>query len=198
MTLVSLRLAVIGFVLLPLCGQTETPIAAGLKRSPPEARRTVTRAADCSLRAFGHVCHQRVRRREHRASDTDAEPTIYDSIDDCSPFSSVDGSRQLEFDVASGRVTLSDDAGGLLAPAGGAPLKSVGTFAADETTQQVFVRVAGAIGRYTLVVPSDSEQCILAAGASDAANLERSWFGRPEEDPELPSDSDSSTGGPTA
>jgi hypothetical protein len=121
----------------------------------------------------------------------DSEPTIYESIDDCSPFSSVDGSKQLEFDIVAGRVTLSDDAGGLLAPTSdAAPLKIVGTFAADKTTQQVIVRVGGETHRYALVVPSDGEQCILAAGASNAANLERSWFGSVEDIPELPDQAD--------
>lgn len=183
---VSLKLGVIGFVLLSFWGQDATPNSARLTRSHPEAWRTVARTnihtIGCPVRA---MCRPRVRRHARGASDPSSEETIFDFIDECSPFSSVDGSQQLEFDIVSGLVTLSDDAGGLLAPAGDAPLKSVGTFAADERTQQVIVRVAGVNGRYTLVVPSDSEQCILAAGASNAADLRHSWFGSIEEDPEL-------------
>jgi hypothetical protein len=195
MALVSLKLAVIGFVLLGLWGQNATPARASSTRSPPEAKRTVARTnirtIGCPVRA---TCRPHGRRHTHRASDPSSAESVFDSIDECSPFFSVDGTQQLEFDVVSGLVTLSDDAGGLLAPAKDAPLKSVGSFAADERTQQVFVRVAGVNRRYTLVVPSDSEQCILAAGASNAADLRRSWFGSVEEDPEFPDRSEDNHG----
>ena len=87
----------------------------------------------------------------------------------------------------SGLVTLSDDGGGPRGPAGEPPA-SVGIFAADERTQQVIVRVAGESQRYVLLTPSDGDQCILAAGASNAADLRRSWFGAPEDDPTFSAD----------
>jgi hypothetical protein len=187
MALVSLKLALIGFVLLGSWRQNAIQTRASLTRNPQEVGRTVARTnvrtIGCPVRA---TCRPHMRRHSHRASDLSSEESIFDSIDECSPFFSVDGSQQLEFDIESGLVTLSDDAHGLMAPASDAPLKSVGTFAADERTRQVFVRVAGENRRYTLVVPSDGEQCILAAGTSNAADLRRSWFGSVEEDPGFP------------
>jgi hypothetical protein len=204
---VSLKLALVGFALVCLFGQSDVPANASLTRPPLDPRRTVDRRTDCSSRvsAFegraanaGHACRRSVRRQMRRATDPSSESSIFDTIDDCSPFSSVDGARQLDFDVIGGLVTLSDEAGGLLAPASGdTPLKSVGTFVADEKTQQVFIRVAGLKGRYTLVAPAGSDQCILAAGDTDAADLERSWYGAAEEDdPTLPSDDDDGSPSP--
>jgi hypothetical protein len=181
--LVSLELAAVGFVLIPLMGQNVHPNRASSIRPTSE-----TAAAPTGWRGAAHGPGHlvwRPRGSARRASDDDSAGDVYDSLTDCSPFVSFDGSKELDFDVVRGLVALSDDAGGAQVPAAAAAPTSVGSFAADQRTQQVVVRVAGERRRYVLLTPSDGGQCILAAGASSAADLRRSWFGAPEEDPTL-------------
>jgi len=198
MTRVSLRLLVSGFGLLFFSSQTAAGHEGSTHPALP-ARATAQRSHFCSHQAsqrgwLRYGAGQPLRgacRALAQDDDSDSSDlSIYDYVEECSPFSSVDGSRQLDFDSVTGAVTLEDDSADLPSAASDAtPGKAVGTFAADEDTEQVYVRVAGATRQYTLVVPTDGGQCILAAGATEAADLNRSWFGAVEEDPELPDDS---------
>ena len=112
------------------------------------------------------------------------EPTksksIADLLDDCSPFESSDGVRTLEFDAADHTVMLNEAVGdertkgALFAEH---PQVTQGTWTADETTRTVVLDLASIPTTYILVIPPSGMQCILARGATDAANLQSSWFG---------------------
>ena len=197
MTRVSLRLLVSGLGLLLFSSQTAIAGHEGLTYPALPARATA-HGAHCSHQASrrGWLRYGGVQARRGACSalaqddDDESDLSIYDYVEECSPFSSVDGTRQLDFDSVTGAVTLEDNSADLPSAASDTtPGKAVGTFAADEDSEQVSVRIAGATRQYTLVVPTDGGQCILAAGATESADLNRSWFGAVEEDPELPDES---------
>ena len=98
----------------------------------------------------------------------------------------IDGDRELDFDTASGAVTETDDTSGdLRGPAKSPAVRTIGTFVTSDQTRRVTMTIVGGpAGRYTLVIPADGDQCILALGKADAVNLQQSWFGEISDDPE--------------
>ena len=95
----------------------------------------------------------------------------------------IGGDRALDFDTAHGEVV---ETAAPAAPEGrGAPaITRVGTFSTAERTGRVVVVIAGVRREYTLIIPADGTQCILALGPPHAVNLERSWFGQVSDDPD--------------
>lgn len=66
----------------------------------------------------------------------------------------------------------------------------VGAFRVVGRTNRVMIVLGGVNHQYTLVLPTDSDQCILAKGDATAVDLSRSWFGTEEEDPGPPGQDD--------
>jgi hypothetical protein len=96
----------------------------------------------------------------------------------------MDGRADLTFDVDKGVVTETVDGAAQTSRAGSnAPtLQIVGAFRAVGRTSRVTIALGGVSRQYTLVVPTDGDQCILAMGDATAVDLSRSWFGTDEED----------------
>ena len=110
---------------------------------------------------------------------------VIDDLGGCTPFVAIDGERELDFDTEHGQVvetaTPSEGPG-----RGGAPSATrVGTFSTDDRTSQVVVKLGGVRREYTLIIPAEGTECILALGAPHAVNLERSWFGQVADGPDL-------------
>ena len=96
------------------------------------------------------------------------------------------GDRALDFDTAHGKVMETAAPTGPQAR-GAPPMKRLGTFSTTERAGKVVVTLAGVRREYSLIIPADGTQCILALGAPNAVNLEQSWFGQildgPDADP---------------
>lgn len=127
-----------------------------------------------------------------RLADDDSEPgdeamdaSVMDDLEACSPFSALDGDKEIDFDVASGEVTETEGASNRLRGDARSPsTKTIGTFVASDQTGRVTMTIRGARRNYTLVIPADGDQCILALGRADAVNLQQSWFGEISDDPQ--------------
>jgi hypothetical protein len=167
MTNAAFRLFTVGLSFLCLCGRSVPAASLAMETRRVPAARQVDDALDAPS----------------------SETTVADDLDGCSPFSSLNGKQTLEFDVATGLVTREDESAGAVSPVDDGPptTRAIGRFAVDERTRQVLVRLAGVTLQYTLVAPPDSNQCILAADEADTVDLERSWFGEVEDEPDLPS-----------
>ena len=107
---------------------------------------------------------------------------MIEDLQDCSPFFSLTGDKQLDFAADAVTETHNPSA---LPPRGEAPEIRAGTFVAVEATRRVRLRIDRAERDYILVVPTDSDQCILAVGTPQNANLQRSWYGQFGNDPEV-------------
>ncbi len=128
------------------------------------------------------------------AADQDAGPSssgsdlgVTEDLEDCSPFYNMDGSADLNFDADEGKVT--ETVGGAARTSGAsskAPTMEVaGNFRAIGQNR-VLIVLGGVKDQYTLVVPPEGDQCILAKGEATAVDLSRSWFGTEAEDPGPP------------
>ncbi len=166
------KLLVFGFILLCLSGRSAPASQAG------QLAPSVPAPASQSGKSVASVP------TPAGADDSD----VLDNLDECSPFSSMDGTQELDFDTMTGVVSKDDKAIARTVPADTRPAasKTVGRFAANEGTGEVVVRIGGTTRRYTLVAPKDSDQCILADGKAGSVDLRRSWFGEAEDDPDLP------------
>ena len=109
-------------------------------------------------------------------------PTASSQLDDCSPFTSFDGTQELDFDFAKRTITQKGDA--VIDGVGGYPdprlPSTTATFEVNEAARIVTVYWPGGARIYELVVPSDQGQCILAAGETGSTDLRTSWFGVPD------------------
>jgi hypothetical protein len=107
----------------------------------------------------------------------------------------MDGSADLTFDIDKGVVTETVDGAARTSRAGSdAPtVEIVGAFRAVGRSNRVTIALGGVSNQYTLVVPTDGDQCILAKGDATAVDLSRSWFGTDEEDPGPGGPDDSAT-----
>ena len=56
-------------------------------------------------------------------------------------------------------------------------IRKDGTWSASEESKLVVIELDSTRTEYVLVVPSDLQQCILAAGTASVADLNNSWFG---------------------
>jgi hypothetical protein len=115
----------------------------------------------------------------------DSDVDVATDLADCSPFYNMDGRADLTFDVDKGVVT--ETIGGAArtsrADSSAPSVQIVGAFRAVGQTSRVTVALGGVSHQYTLVMPTDGDQCILAMGEATAVDLSRSWFGTDEEDP---------------
>jgi hypothetical protein len=136
--------------------------------------RHVGRSVDCEPVAR---CDVGAGNPRARPTATPPESSIAAELSECSPFYGFDGSQELDFDPERGVVveTIDPPAGG-----GGArsspPIELAGTFSVKARTGRVFVAIGGVRREYTLVVPIESAQCILAFGSAKTVDLKRSWF----------------------
>lgn len=130
----------------------------------------------------------------HRASpaqdgpggDAFAYGSVLDDLEGCTPFLAIDGDRELDFDTSSGQVVETVIPEAPIRSGGPAETPTrVGTFSTAERTSQVSIVIAGVRRQYTLIIPGDGTQCILALGSADNVNLERSWFGQVSDGPDL-------------
>jgi hypothetical protein len=113
------------------------------------------------------------------------DAAVMDDLDSCSPFLAIDGDKELDFDTASGAVTETAGASeDLRGPASSPSIRLIGTFVASDQTGRVTMLIGGARREYTLVIPADGEQCILALGKANAVDLQQSWFGEISDDAE--------------
>jgi hypothetical protein len=113
--------------------------------------------------------------RDEQAALTIAE------LEDCSPFYSFSGLESLDFSGNSVFETRPDP-GSQLEPRSQDRRRA--TFDIDPDNGRVRVFTGRSRRDYTLVVPTDGDQCVLAAGPASAANLARSWFGEIQDDPD--------------
>jgi hypothetical protein len=119
------------------------------------------------------------------ADDSPAYVSVADDLGACTPFLAIDGERTLDFDVAHGEVVETVTPSGPQRSGGGAATTRVGTFSTAERASRVVTVLAGVRRRYTLIIPAEGTQCILALGGPQAVNLERSWFGQASDGPDL-------------
>jgi hypothetical protein len=112
---------------------------------------------------------------------------VAENLEDCSPFYNFDGGQELEFDTQKGTVTETHKALAQTSPADtqGPAVKIVGDFAVAQSNR-VETKLGGVMLEYTLVIPTDGDQCILAVGAATSVDLEQSWFGDVDQGPEPP------------
>jgi hypothetical protein len=111
------------------------------------------------------------------ADSTLAEPSVADDLEGCAPFLAIDGGRVLDFDSSRGKVVETVAPSPRQGRGGAPPTRRIGTFSTAERTSRVVIVLAGVRREYTLIIPADGTQCILALGAPHAVNMERSWFG---------------------
>jgi hypothetical protein len=131
----------------------------------------------CStLLALASSCNQE---KQQKSPDF----TVPQWLSVCSPFASLDGATTITFRLGDHSVEIAEaigderDRGAFFAKN---PKISRGTWTVDEAIKNVNIDLGGVTKRYTLVVPFSEGQCILSAGAIDAANLRNSWFGEPD------------------
>jgi hypothetical protein len=146
--------------------ELSAPKAHGLAGAPV-ARRAVTPAQDGA------------------AGDAFDDVPVADDLAGCTPFRAIDGERQLDFDTEHGAVVETATPSHPLRSGGAPPPTRVGTFSTTDRTSGVVIVLAGVRREYTLIIPADGTQCILALGAPHAVNLERSWFGEAADGPDL-------------
>ena len=140
----------------------------------------------------GSVDCEPVARCDLRAGKPRAKPiarlpdaTIVTELSECSPFSGFDGYRELDFDLEKGVVTETIDP----PPCGvgarnSTPIEIAGSFLVKARTGRVVVAIGGVRREYTLVVPVESGQCILAFGGPKTVDLKRSWFAAFSDEPD--------------
>jgi hypothetical protein len=117
------------------------------------------------------------------AEADEAPPPASADLEDCSPFYSFAGTEELDFE--DGVVVETREDAGSPPSRDRRAEKRRGTFAVDDASARVRITVGKTTRDFTLVVPTDSDQCVLAAGPANAADLQRSWFGELDDDPEV-------------
>jgi hypothetical protein len=146
-----------------------------------------------SAGATGHVTDCRRHRGVCRGlaedggefSDEALPDSVLDDLDSCSPFVAIDGDKELDFDTATSVVTeTAGTSSGLRGPTAAPSTRVTGTFAASDETGRVTLTIGPLRREYTLVIPADGDQCILALGKANAVDLQQSWFGEVSDDPE--------------
>jgi hypothetical protein len=108
---------------------------------------------------------------------------LADSLEACSPFYDIEGAKELDFD-ATGAVTESIQPPDK--PRGDGdqpPAEVVGRFEIAGPTGRVVVMIGNVRQEYSLVIPGEGSQCILAMGNAKTVDLQRSWFAAPSDDP---------------
>ena len=126
----------------------------------------------------GH-CRKAAPAQDGSAADAFPDVTVADDLDSCTPFLAIDGDRRVDFDRAHGTVIEAAVPSGPERGDGGAPSRRrVGIFLTNDRTGQVITVIGGVRREYTLLIPAEGTQCILALGAAHAVNLEQSWFGQ--------------------
>jgi hypothetical protein len=133
-------------------------------------------ATDCRR---GHGArHGCMTRADDPSDEVLSDASVMEDLDSCSPFLAIDGGRELDFDTASGAVTeTAASSDGLRDPASSPSIRMIGTFVASDQTGRVTMVIGGARRDYTLVIPANGDQCILALGKANDVDLQRSWFG---------------------
>jgi hypothetical protein len=121
--------------------------------------------------------------KSHIADEPTDEAAIVADLEDCSPFFSFTGAKQLDFDA--GTVVQTEDPSSPRDDLLTAPV--LGAFVVDEATRRVQLTFRKSTRDYTLIVPTDSDQCILAVGQPNAADLQQSWYGEFVDDPDASS-----------
>jgi hypothetical protein len=117
------------------------------------------------------------------AEDRSAGTAIVDDLEDCSPFYSFDGAQHLDFDDGGVSRTEESSAG---APGEAASATNAeGAYTADDASSRVRVTLGGARREYTLIVPTDSDECLLVVGDPHRADLRQSWYGEIVDEPEI-------------
>ena len=96
----------------------------------------------------------------------------------CSPYKSFDGMRALDFSRKGHSVRMTEE---VSSETRTAATHSNGTWEADEKAKRVSVDLRSERIKYDYiaVMTSSLDQCILAAGDINSADLRNSWFGGP-------------------
>jgi hypothetical protein len=172
------------------------------RKSPSRVRRRVAGAAVTFALAIGLVAasqalgpsggqsasarspasHAKVAGARH-ADDRPAATEVMDDLEDCSPFYSFDGKQLLDFD--DGAVSQSDESSEEPSDEAASAKDAEGAYTADEVSSRVRITLGGTKREYTLVVPADSDQCLLVIGDPNRADLRQSWYGEMTDDPEV-------------
>lgn len=95
----------------------------------------------------------------------------WDEIDECTPFTSFDGSQTLDFE-ASRKVSLANE----LDDTKKSEHKIDGTWSFNEEKKRYTIFLGEAASDYTLIKPNNSTLCILASGDIGSVNMRESWF----------------------
>jgi hypothetical protein len=95
-----------------------------------------------------------------------APNAVWLELADCAELTSIDGKSSLSL-LDNGVVQIREEKGGA---------KQTGTWTFDKERNRVTIAIGDKQFTYSRVVPTDTSQCILAAGSPSAANLLLSWF----------------------
>jgi hypothetical protein len=99
----------------------------------------------------------------------------WDDLDECSPMTSFDGHKMLDFD-RDHKVDLTEED----TPdenSKKSERKTFGTWSYDEEHKRFTVIINDRWTNYTLMRPESSDVCILAVGDLRSVNITESWFG---------------------
>jgi hypothetical protein len=109
--------------------------------------------------------------------------SVAEWLDVRSPFESFNGARMLSFVINNKSVKLTEAVGEEI-PSGALmakhPKVTRGTWAAEEATKDIVVKLGDTETRYTLAIPFGEGDCILVSGPISAADLRASWFREPD------------------
>jgi hypothetical protein len=98
-------------------------------------------------------------------------------LDVCSPMETADERKSLVFLANHTVVAEESHSGSVLDDRH--PLMTHGIWSGDDAGRAVSVELGGRRRSYTLYLPSSEQQCILAEGPENSADLSQAWFGVP-------------------
>jgi hypothetical protein len=100
----------------------------------------------------------------------------WDDLDECSPMTSFDGHKMLDFD-RDHKVDLTEEDTPDDENSKKSERKTFGTWSYDEEHKRFTVIINDRWTNYTLMRPQGSDVCILAVGDLRSVNITESWFG---------------------
>ena len=100
----------------------------------------------------------------------------WDDLDECSPLTSFDGHKTLDFD-RDHNVDLTEEDTPDDEKSKSSERKTFGSWSYDKEHKRFTVIVKDTSTNYTLMRPEGSDVCILAVGDLRSVNITESWFG---------------------
>jgi hypothetical protein len=100
----------------------------------------------------------------------------WDDLDECSPMTSFDGRKALDFD-RDHKVDLTEEDNPDDGKSTKFERKTSGTWSYDEEHRRFTIIMNDRWTDYTLMRPEGSDVCILAVGDLRSVNITESWFG---------------------